>query len=128
MSDLWDQLALTEPAELQAFTHYIARREEQRLVQFLMALRDDFEGLSETILHRSPLPFVDSVVNELLAKYIRLKSQAHKGIIPMPTPSVFAIPQRPLTSNLNRSTRRFLLMSVLSVSKKVTARLSVRCY
>ncbi|KAK0601903.1 hypothetical protein LWI29_028637 [Acer saccharum] len=45
MTDLWDQLALTESAELRAFTSYITRRDEQRLVQFLMALRDDFEGL-----------------------------------------------------------------------------------
>lgn len=33
MSDLWDQLALTESAELKAFKPYIVRREEQRLVQ-----------------------------------------------------------------------------------------------
>lgn len=45
MSNLWDQLALTEPAELQVFKPYTDRREQQRLVQFLMALRDDFEGL-----------------------------------------------------------------------------------
>ncbi|XP_055960608.1 uncharacterized protein LOC130015098 [Mercurialis annua] len=45
MTDLWDQLALTESAELRGFGPYIARREEQRLVQFLMALRDEFEGL-----------------------------------------------------------------------------------
>ncbi|KAG6494830.1 hypothetical protein ZIOFF_042592 [Zingiber officinale] len=49
-------------------------REEQRLVQFLMTLRDDFEGLRGTILHCSPLPSVDSVVHELLAEEIRLKS------------------------------------------------------
>lgn len=58
MTDLWDQLALTESAELRACAAYIARREEQRLVQFLMALRDDFEGLRGSILHRSPLPLV----------------------------------------------------------------------
>ncbi|KAJ9545334.1 LOW QUALITY PROTEIN: hypothetical protein OSB04_025041 [Centaurea solstitialis] len=63
MSDLWDQLALTESAELKAFKPYIFRREEQRLVQFLMALRSDFEGLRGTILHRTPLPTVDSVVD-----------------------------------------------------------------
>lgn len=49
-----DQLALTESAELKAFRPYISRREEQRLVQFLMALRSDFEGLRGTILHRTP--------------------------------------------------------------------------
>jgi len=70
MTDLWDQLALTESAELKACGAYIERREQQRLVQFLTALRSDFEGLRGSILHRSPLPSVDSVVSELLAEEI----------------------------------------------------------
>ncbi|GKG19173.1 gag-pol polyprotein [Tanacetum coccineum] len=45
MSALWDQLALTEPATLSSFDPYIKQRESQCLVQFLMALRHDFEGL-----------------------------------------------------------------------------------
>ena len=86
MSDLWDQLALTESAELLAFAPYIARRESQRLVQFLMALRDDFEGLRGSILHRTPLPSVDAVVSELLAEEIRLKCQSSsKGILQTPS-------------------------------------------
>jgi len=72
MTDLWDQLALTESAELKACGAYIERREQQRLVQFLTALRSDFKGLRGSILHRSPLPSVDSVVSELLAEEIRL--------------------------------------------------------
>eukprot|EP00257_Ricinus_communis_P024689 XP_025012103.1 uncharacterized protein LOC112533881 [Ricinus communis] len=94
MTDLWDQLALTEPAELRAFGPYIVRREEQRLVQFLMALRDEFEGLRGSILHRHPLPSVDSVVSELLAEEICLKSSAVKEVSPAFTPSVFAMPPR----------------------------------
>eukprot|EP00257_Ricinus_communis_P017234 XP_015575632.1 uncharacterized protein LOC107261386 [Ricinus communis] len=94
MTDLWDQLALTEPAELRAFGPYIVRREEQRLVQFLMALRDEFEGLRGSILHRHPLSFVDSVVSELLAEEIRLKSSVVKEVSPASTPSVFAMPPR----------------------------------
>ena len=90
MSDLWDQLALTESAELKGFGPYIARREEQRLVQFLMALRSDFEGLRGTILHRSPLPTVDSVVHELIAEETRIKSQVDKGSKVTTTPVVFA--------------------------------------
>ena len=81
MTDLWDQLALTELNELKACDAYIARREEQRLVQFLMALRNDFEGFRGSILHRSPLLYVDSIVSELLAKETRLKSYSEKGII-----------------------------------------------
>ena len=34
MTDLWDQLALTESVELKACGVYIKRREQQRLVQF----------------------------------------------------------------------------------------------
>ncbi|XP_057773729.1 uncharacterized protein LOC130993022 [Salvia miltiorrhiza] len=70
MTDLWDQLALTESIQLKAFAPYIARREEQRLVQFLMALRDDFEGLRGNILHRNPLPlWILLLVNFLLRKF-----------------------------------------------------------
>ena len=61
-------MALTESAKLKACGAYIERREQQRLVQFLTALRSDFKGLRGSILHRSPLPSVDSVVSELLAE------------------------------------------------------------
>ena len=103
MSDLWDQLALTESAELKAFKPYTDRREEQRLVQFLMALRSDFEGLRGSILHRTPLPTVDSVVHELIAEETRIKSNTDKGPKPA-TPAVFAsVPQqRSQPSNQNR--------------------------
>ncbi|XP_048229095.1 uncharacterized protein LOC107260911 [Ricinus communis] len=94
MTDLWDQLVLTEPAELRAFGPYIVRREEQRLVQLLMALCDEFEGLRGSILHRHPLPSVDSVVSELLAEEIYLKSSVVKEVSPASTPSVFAMPPR----------------------------------
>ncbi|KAI3493452.1 hypothetical protein L1887_41842 [Cichorium endivia] len=102
ISDLWDRLALTEPAELKAFKPYIDRREEQRLVQFLMALRSDFEGLRGSILHSTPLPTVDSLVHELIAEETRIKSQADKGPKTAVTPAVFDVPQRPQTSNQNR--------------------------
>lgn len=75
---------------------YCTYREEQRLVQFFMALRDEFEGLHGTILHRIPLPSVDSVVNELLAEEIRFKSK--KGLLPLPALSVFAVPPKHHTS------------------------------
>lgn len=45
MSALWDQLALSKPPELSSFDPYVKRRDSQRLVQFLMALRHEFEGL-----------------------------------------------------------------------------------
>ena len=51
-----------------------------------MALRDQFEPLSGAILHRSPLPSVDGVVHELIAKETRLN--VHH--ISPPVQSVFA--------------------------------------
>ncbi|KAK2387439.1 hypothetical protein QL285_061222 [Trifolium repens] len=93
MTNLWDQLALMESAELKVIKAYTDQREEQRLVQLLMALRDDFEGLRGAILHRVPLPNVDSVIHELLAEEIRLNSHSYmnseKGTF-LTTPSVFA--------------------------------------
>ncbi|XP_042426159.1 uncharacterized protein LOC122014028 [Zingiber officinale] len=74
-----------------------------------MALRDDFEGLRGTILHRSPLPSVDSVVHELLAEEIRLKSQVDKKTIASSTPSVFATPQRSMPHNQSRSTSKVFI-------------------
>jgi hypothetical protein len=79
MTDLWDQLALTKSAELKVCGAYIERREQQRLVQFLIALRSDFEGFRGSILYHSPLPSIDSVVSELLAEKIRLQSYSEKG-------------------------------------------------
>ncbi|KAM3302948.1 putative mitochondrial protein like [Capsicum chacoense] len=55
-----------------------------------MALRSDFEGLRGTILHRSPLPTVDSVVHELIAEETRIKSQVVQGSKVTTTPVVFA--------------------------------------
>ncbi len=54
MSNLWNKLALTESAELQAFKPYIYGREKQRLVNFFMALHNDFEAIRGRILHLTP--------------------------------------------------------------------------
>lgn len=77
MSNLWDHLVLTESDELRAFKSYIDRREEKCLVQFVMPLRDDFEGLHGTILHHTPLPTIDSIVNKLWVEEIRFNSHSH---------------------------------------------------
>ena len=77
---------------LKAFKPYIDRREEQRLVQFLMALRSDFEGLRGSILHRTPLPTIDSVVHELIAEETCIKSHADKAP-KTATPAVFVVSQ-----------------------------------
>ncbi|XP_070682349.1 uncharacterized protein [Malus domestica] len=73
LTDLWDQLALTEPEELGIVKLYCQYREE-RLVQSLMPFRDEFETLCSSILHRTPLPSVDSVLNELQAEEVCVQS------------------------------------------------------
>ena len=103
LTGLWDQLALTEPLSLQSNSDYILHREEQRLVQFLMALRSDFEGIRGNILHRNPHPPVDDVVSELLAEETRLKTLAGKGILAVPNHSVLAVPSRSYSSNQNQN-------------------------
>jgi hypothetical protein len=102
MTDLWDQLALTELAELKACGAYIELREQQRLVQFLTALRSDFEGLRGSILHRSPLPSVDSIVSELLVEEIHLQSYSEKGILYASNPSILAVPSKPFYNHHNK--------------------------
>ncbi|GFZ15814.1 hypothetical protein Acr_25g0002230 [Actinidia rufa] len=108
MTSYWDQLALMEPAVLQTIDEYVQYRQKQRLVQFLMALRDQFEPLRGAILHRSPLPSVDGAVHELIAEETRLK--VHH--ISHPAQSVFA------TSSIPRSQIR-----VFATSSK-----GYRCY
>ncbi|CAH9065527.1 unnamed protein product [Cuscuta epithymum] len=73
MTGFWDQLALMEPSDLQLLDSYVKYREKKRLVQFLMALRSQFEPLRGAILHRSPLPSVDGAVHELIAEETRFK-------------------------------------------------------
>ena len=104
--DLWDELALIESNELKACGAYIAHRETQRLVQFLMALCSDFEGLRGSILHRSPLPSVDLVVSEILTEETRLKSHSKKGIIYAPNPYVLVVPSKSSSNNQNRTSTR----------------------
>ena len=69
------------------------------MIQFLTALRNDFEGLRGSILHRSPLSFVDSVVSELLTEEIRLQSYSEKGILSALNPSILAIPFKKLSNH-----------------------------
>ena len=93
-------MVLIKSDELKACGAYIACREEQQLVSFLMALSSDFEGLRGLILYHSPLPSIDSIVSELLAKEIRLKSHSEKGILFTSNPFVLVVLfKRPLNSH-----------------------------
>ena len=106
MTNLWDQLALTESAYLKACGAYIERREQQQLVQFLTALRSDFEGLRGSIMDRSPLPSADSVVNKLLTKEIRLQFYFEKGILCASNHYVLLVPSKPFSNHQNKPYRR----------------------
>ena len=69
------------------------------MVQFLTALRSDFERLRGSILHRSPLPSVDSIVSELLAEEICLQSYSEKGILSALNPSILVVPSKPSSNH-----------------------------
>ena len=73
MMSYWDQLTLMEPVVLQIIDEYVQYREKKKLVQFLMALRDQFKPLCGAILHRSPLSSVHGAAHELIAEETRLK-------------------------------------------------------
>ena len=106
MTDLSDQLTLTELVKLKACDAYIARREQQWLIQFLIALHSDFEGLKGSILHHSPLSSVDSVVNKLLVEEICLQFYFEKEIISTYTPYVLPLLSKLLFNNQNKSFTR----------------------
>jgi hypothetical protein len=89
-------------AELKAGGAYIERREQQRLIQFFTALHSNFEGLRGSILHCSPLLFVDYVVNELFTEEIRLQSYFEKEIFSASNPFVLAVPSKPSSNHQNK--------------------------
>ncbi|TXG46990.1 hypothetical protein EZV62_026284 [Acer yangbiense] len=69
----WDKLAAMEPKDLSGLDSFKKYREEHRLVQLLVALRDDFEPLTRSILQRSTFPSVQDAVEELITEERRLK-------------------------------------------------------
>ncbi|XP_028067417.1 receptor-like protein 15 [Camellia sinensis] len=87
---VWDQLALSEPPwphteDAALFTTY---RDQQRLVQFLMALTPRFEPVRASLLRRTPLPTLEQAVSELLSEETRFGT-----LHPHPVDSVLATPQ-----------------------------------
>ena len=51
----------------------------------------------------SPLPFVDSMLSELLVEKIRLKSHSKKGILSALNSSVLVVPFKPLYNSQNKT-------------------------
>ncbi|KAL5775329.1 hypothetical protein ACOSP7_012886 [Xanthoceras sorbifolium] len=68
----WDKLAMMEPKDLSGLDSFKKYREEQRLVQLLIALQDDFEPLRRSILQRSTFPSVQEAVEELITEERRV--------------------------------------------------------
>jgi len=75
-------------------------------VQFLTALRSDFEELRGSILHCSPLSSIDSVVSKLLADEICLQSYSEKEILSASNPSVLAVPSKLFFNHQNKPDTR----------------------
>lgn len=63
MTHFLNQLALMEVVTRTAQEVDRNFREEQRLVQFLIDLRDEFGGLGESIFHCTLLVAIDLVIN-----------------------------------------------------------------
>jgi hypothetical protein len=64
-----------------------------------MALRNDFKGLKDLILHCSPLPSVNSVVSILLAKEICLQSYSKNRIFSIYNSFVLVVPSKSFPNN-----------------------------
>ena len=68
LKSIWDQLTASEPV-LSNFVDtklVYVHREQGRLFQFLMGLRDEFESTISHILHQNPLPTVSQAIHKLV--------------------------------------------------------------
>lgn len=80
MARLWDQMGRLEPEELKKSSKYRKFQEERRLIQFLLALRDDFESVKRSLLSRDPVPSLEESVCDLKAEEARLVSKSSSGL------------------------------------------------
>ncbi|KAG9453992.1 hypothetical protein H6P81_006896 [Aristolochia fimbriata] len=79
------------------FQSYI---DKVKLVQFLMALREDYESVCSSMLHRSPLPSVESALSELLSEENWLFTWGPLGSSICDTETVFvSAPRRSFSSS-----------------------------
>jgi hypothetical protein len=72
---------------------YVTRRNQHRLHQFFMALIDDFEPVRVQLLHRSPLPNLDTTIFELVLAENRLqtiRSQSSHTVLATPSSGSFS--------------------------------------
>ncbi|KAG9454283.1 hypothetical protein H6P81_007187 [Aristolochia fimbriata] len=106
MSLLWDQLAVMDPTfacdkDILLFQFYI---DEVKLVQFFMALRDDFEAVRSSMFYRNPLPSVETALSELLSEETRRQTGGLLGSSITETEIVLAAaPRRSSSSSAPKS-------------------------
>jgi hypothetical protein len=89
MQFLWNQIDVSDhiwkdPTDAEM---YVKRRDQHRLHQFLMALRDDFEPVRVQLLHRSHLPTLDTAIFELVRAETRSQTMCSQ-----PSHTVLAAP------------------------------------
>ncbi|XP_020530636.1 uncharacterized protein LOC110008305 [Amborella trichopoda] len=102
MKTHWDALALMEPAiEDRPNAEIIAKsREEFQVIEFLMALRLEFESVRNGLVHKSSLPTLNQALSELIAEETKIKyfNSSFKG------ETIFAAtrPQRPTALKQNQ--------------------------
>lgn len=82
MTNLWDQLSFLERQFTSAADSatFEINHQETRLVQFLTALRPEYELVRSMHLHWSPLPSVDITLSELLPEeYTQSSPTRYRG-------------------------------------------------
>ncbi|KAL0307388.1 UNVERIFIED_CONTAM: hypothetical protein Scaly_2984000 [Sesamum calycinum] len=91
LQTLWDQLAICDPVwpNVEATKVYADLRDRQHVWHLLMTLRDEFESVQSSLLHRSPLPKLDIVIKDLISEEIRLNT-LHAEHVPLSTDMVLA--------------------------------------
>ena len=94
LKSIWDQLIESEPVLSNSTDTKLVyvRREQGRLFQFLMGLRDEFESAKSHILHQDPLPTISQVVHKLVDNETILQTEPI-SIQTMVLATLAAVPQ-----------------------------------
>ncbi|XP_072067055.1 uncharacterized protein [Arachis hypogaea] len=105
MEIIWDQLTscepvLQDPTDAKAYEDY---RNRTRLIQFLMALTDDYEPVRASLLHQNPLLSLEDALPHLKSEETRL------GLLRSKSETVFAATDRKgkICRNYNRPEHSF---------------------
>ena len=99
---MWKKLSIANPPlvcskDINLFVKY---RDCRKFMHFMMGLCEDFEFTRPSLLSRSPTPFLDTTINELISKENRqpthhMSSSNHILATPLPQPSITAFTAPP---------------------------------